>query len=187
MVQQVGTIVVNGASSEIQPYLEPFGSGDIVVVVKTLAVGNFKINLSKNAIVGELKERIWSVTNLEPRKFHVGFSGKILWDEDKRLVDFGVGHESEVHMFVKRVTSEGDKPKNEPIFDIPTYRDVVAQGEGVCGGHTQVLEINRATPNRKRMFINARVNGMEIDKILLDTGANYNVMSLDMARACGMI
>ena len=51
----------------------------------------------------------------------------------------------------------------------------------------QVLEVNREVPDRRRMFIGARMNGQRVAKVLLDTGAACNVISYDMAKQNGMI
>ena len=50
----------------------------------------------------------------------------------------------------------------------------------------QILEVNREVPNRKRMFIGAKMNGQRVAKVLLDTGAACNVISYDMAKRNGM-
>ena len=50
--------VIKGQEPEIQPCTEPYGSGEMVIVVKTLVIGKFTITIDRNSTINDLKERI---------------------------------------------------------------------------------------------------------------------------------
>ena len=118
--------VVEGKEQEIQPCTEPCGSGEVVIVVKTLAIGQFTITIDRSATINDLKERIWSVTELEPSRFHLGYNGVLLNEGNKGLTEVGLGHESIVHIFVKQLSNLGVKVQEGQITSSPTYKDITA-------------------------------------------------------------
>ena len=119
--------VIGGQESEIQPCTEPCGSGEVVIVVKTLTIGKFTITIDRGATINDLKERIWSVTELEPSRFHLGHNGVLLNEGNKGLTEVGLGHKSVVHIFVKQLPNLGMKAKEQPMTSSPTYKEIVAR------------------------------------------------------------
>ena len=83
--------------------------GNITVFCTTIDNKTHLITLPKTCTIRELKELLWSKIGQDINTFRLAYNGITLNDLDGKLSNWGIGHESKVYIFSRRVTSQGEQ------------------------------------------------------------------------------